>query len=352
MLFKRKGIWQARVKNEFGQWISKTTNTADRKVAEIRHREIERKHADPAYRLATETTFKSAVDAFVTSRTRKGCAAGTLHMYDVKTRQLREAIGDETPLSRLDARMVDKYIDGRLAIKISRSTIGKELCALRGILKIARRAGTFTREVSEVMPSEWSNEYTPVERALSKDEVTALVVAMAATRIKPQGGGKERNALNQAACVAFMVAAGVRLGEALRAEKGDINLKTGMIFVRCTKTKRKGRGDRYVPLTALSFSLAEEVARATTGRTGRLFDKWGNVQRDIADACVLASIPRCSPNDLRRTHGVWLRAAGAEPHLIGGALGHADSRMAERVYGRLTPEGLKKLLVAAAGPAN
>lgn len=39
-----------------------------------------------------------------------------------------------------------------------------------------------------------------------------------------------------------------------------------------------------------------------------------------------------------------LRARGVEPSLLGVFAGHADGRMAERVYGRLAPEQLGHLL--------
>jgi integrase len=74
------------------------------------------------------------------------------------------------------------------------------------------------------------------------------------------------------------------------------------------------------------------------------FARWSNVRRDMLDACKKAKIADCSPNDLRRSVATLLRARGVEPSLIGAYLGHADSRMAERVYGRLAPEQLAHLL--------
>jgi integrase len=40
---------------------------------------------------------------------------------------------------------------------------------------------------------------------------------------------------------------------------------------------------------------------------------------------------RCSPNELRGTCATWLRAAGASPELIAPVMGHAHTRMVERV---------------------
>lgn len=60
-------------------------------------------------------------------------------------------------------------------------------------------------------------------------------------------------------------------------------------------------------------------------------------------------IRRCSPNDLRRTCATWLRAAGVSPELIAPAMGHADTRMVERVYGRLPVEDLRRRLAEPMG---
>jgi hypothetical protein len=95
----------------------------------------------------------------------------------------------------------------------------------------------------------------------------------------------------------------------------------------------------------------QELLRYTVtfaaGTDGQLFLRWTNVRRDLHVACGTAGIPPCSPNDLRRTCATWLRALGAPPDLIAGVLGHADTRMVERVYGRLPTELLRERLTRA-----
>jgi hypothetical protein len=85
------------------------------------------------------------------------------------------------------------------------------------------------------------------------------------------------------------------------------------------------------------------------GTGGLFFRRWSNVRRDLIEACVRAGIPPCSPNELRRTCATWLRAAGAPPDLIAPVMGHADTRMVERVYGRLSPSDLRGRLASALG---
>jgi hypothetical protein len=83
-----------------------------------------------------------------------------------------------------------------------------------------------------------------------------------------------------------------------------------------------------------------------------LFRPWGNSRRDLTQACERAGIPPVSPNDLRRTFGTWLRLHGVAPHFIGVAMGHADSRMVERVYGRMPEENLRATLNEHVDPCS
>jgi len=79
---------------------------------------------------------------------------------------------------------------------------------------------------------------------------------------------------------------------------------------------------------------------ATLGRTfGQTLER----------ACARAGIPRCTPNDLRRTYSTWLRADGVPNELSAPTMRHKDTRMLDRVYARLPPELLRLRLLAALG---
>jgi integrase len=58
-------------------------------------------------------------------------------------------------------------------------------------------------------------------------------------------------------------------------------------------------------------------------------------------------IGRLSPNDLRRAHAQWLRRGGVQPADLAPVMGHADSRMVERVYGKVTAVDLAPRLSAS-----
>jgi integrase len=94
----------------------------------------------------------------------------------------------------------------------------------------------------------------------------------------------------------------------------------------------------------LDFAL--EHAR---GREGRLFLPRMKFGQTLARACDRAGIPRCTPNDLRRTYSTWLRAEGVPNELSAPTMGHKDTRMLDRVYARLPPDLLRARLLAALG---
>src|SRR6266542_1589848 len=114
-------------------------------------------------------------------------------------------------------------------------------------------------------------------------------------------------------------------------------------------TKRKTRF-RTVPIVSpAQQSLLAYALEHAKGADDALFQPWGNVHRDLADACEEAKIERCSPNDLRRTFASWQVEAGVPLFPIAQAMGHKDTRMLERVYGRQTPEQLAALMARAMG---
>ena len=343
-MYKRGGIYYGRVKSNTGKWIPKSLNTVDPVVAKVRYRELERREADPTYRAANETEFADAAEDFLTSRRVKGCAEGTFHMYGVKLGHFVRLWGNDLPLAHIDAPRVDKFIATRLGEGAARNTIGKELTALRGLLKVAQRAGKFPRPLFEVMPTEWANDYEPRRTALTVEQVAALVKALAEPARWTDSLGRsyerERVSLNAAALVAFIVATGARWSEALRAQRAQVDLVRGWVYFGITKTKKKGKREKYVPVTPKTRALLEQVMTAVGKGTGPMFGKWANVTRDLEIVCTQLGIPRVTPNDLRRTHANWLRDAGVDTASIADVLGHVDSRMVERVYGKLKPEQL------------
>src|SRR6266545_5335357 len=81
-------------------------------------------------------------------------------------------------------------------------------------------------------------------------------------------------------------------GEQLRRVAHPLLVRGGRLEVRF----------RTVPIVSpAQQSLLAYALEHAKGTDDALFQPWGNVRRDLADACEEAKIERCSPNDLRRT---------------------------------------------------
>jgi len=149
---------------------------------------------------------------------------------------------------------------------------------------------------------------------------------------------------DRSAHVAFIVATSACWHESELARPEDADIGNWLVLIRGTKRKRRYR---KVPVvsnaqrTLLTFALQHAA-----GEGGLLFRPWSNVRRDLREACQRAGIAPCSPNDLRRTFAVLLKTLGVPNDLIAPMMGHEDSRMVERVYGRLSTEALAQRVAA------
>ena len=327
-LFLRGRTWWAWILGE-----RRSTGCKDKEAARLRARDLERRAADPNYKAAHETTVADAIEAFLQDRKIKGRAGGTLHCYEVKTGHLARLLGEGTTLARINAEVVDKYLLDRQLEGASANTLGKELTALRGMLKIMRRRGRYHQEVAAVLPERWETGYQPRETSLSLPQARALIAHLARAE---RTDGKE-STTHRAAWAAFALATGARRGEIERARREDIDLRAGTVLIRGSKTEKSWRTIPVMPF-AQEFLAAALTWGAGAGR--RLVKPWANVVRDLEVACEALSLPRVTPNDLRRTLSTWLHASGVEASLIAEVLGHTDSRMVEKVYGRLSPQQL------------
>lgn len=299
------------------QWRGRRSlHTGDRKLAEGLALDYQRRTLDPNYRPPdTTATLASAFDTWTDVQKQRGRAEGTLKQYDVHAAHLGRVLGAHAPLVTIDAAAIDRYLATRHKEGASTSTQWKELCSLRGTLKLARRHKLYPFALDEVMPVGFEGAQSkPGTRHLLMPDVMKLIAALPDER---------------AAVVRFIVATAADWVGVERAEASDIDRKGGTVRVHGSKTDFR---DRTVPILAVFAPLLEGVSPP--------FVPWINVRRDLAVACKRAKVEKVTPRDLRRSHSRILRAAGVEPSLIASMLGHADERMVRKVYGRIEPHEL------------
>ena len=225
------------------------------------------------------------------------------------------------PLARLRAFDVDGYISRRRSEGAADTTVSKELVVLRKSLR--RRGGHPGRVLARVRAAEaraHRGRAQEAPRRVAHGPRRSRRVHRRDVRLLARDGAGSSRRRQQ----------GPRDGAPARDEAEDA-LPDG--------------ADRE-PAQQSLLAYALEHAK---GEDEALFLPWGNVRRDLADACEEARIDRCSPNDLRRTFASWQVEAGVPLFPIAQAMGHKDTRMLERVYGRQTPEQLAAIMARAMG---
>ncbi len=359
-LYPRGKIWWCWF-NVDGVTVRRSTRCTAKAAARAVLAEFERRASDPAYDASHATTLGAALQRLLADRATKGRAKGTIDMYRVKGGHLVRLLGAETRLSRIDARAVDGFTEARVAEGADRYTISKEHTTLRAALKLALRRGEWAGEIARVMPVGFSAEYKPCRRVLRTADALAALVE----ELSPERG----------AHVCFFVATAARDAEAARARAEDIDLEHGTVYVRGTKTEAS---DDTIAIVGWMVPLLEHVLRMVGARKGPLFRPWTNIRRELHGACDRAVVrlraqadelramgreldarraeataanldDGFSPNDLRRTHATWLRAAGVDLGLVARQLRHVDPRMVFKVYGKLDASTAGHAIGAALG---
>ncbi len=333
-LQKRGSTWHCEYYDAAGERIRRSTQCTDRRAAEARAIAWEREAATADASASRSGSLADAINLLIETRAEQAEAGRrsvyTVEFYRRKAGHLRRIFetneaGEHVPfnLGKLNSSEIDRYVSQRRAEGASENTIQKELVTLRAALKLARRAGLWHGEPAAIVPVAFSAEYKPRTRFLTREELHKLLAELLP---------------DQAARVAYMVATSAEWSATERAMRTDVasDLSTAQLH----GTKRSSR-EREVPIvTGDQYALLGYALKYAQGDGRSLFQHWGNVRRDLHEACDRAGIAPCSPNDLRRTCATWLRAAGVPAELIAPLMGHRDTRMVERVYGRLAPKDL------------
>lgn len=317
-LFKRGNVWWYQFQ---GQRVS--TRCTDHKAAQKVARRIEREAADPLHDAENEAaTLEKCMNTFLDFQPTRGRAKLTIKGNRQHAGHLMRLMGPGRAVNAVTAQVVDGYVSKRMAEGASSSTVHKELSTLRGCLRLAARHGRFRRPLEQVMP-ELERNYVPRSTALTLEQVTVLMA-----ELQP----------HRANHVAFIVATSARWSESLAAAPVDVGETS--VRLRGTKTALSAR---TVPRLAVFRPLLQTACPSLP------FEPWGNVRRDLAAACARAKLPAVTPNDLRRSSATILRSLGVDPQAIAPFMGHADSRMVERVYGRIQPDRLGSLIDQVTG---
>lgn len=380
-----------------------STKCTDPAAAQKRADELERDAVDPDSAAAAKATIREAIGLLLKDR-RSEVTGGNMSMHTVDFYQkkggvLLDALPDvlgrpkDAPvyLREVKASLVDDYVSQRRDDGAGENTISKELTTWRAAMRIAKRRRLWRGDIDECFPKGFSSKYEPGERWLTPAELITLfralvrVIPIRKPTLTPEriaamtalrGAGKSSRELAELfdvsiptvnrltspsrvepipgpeqghdlfAIIAFAIATGSEPSAIWRARRKDVAEDYSSAIVRGSKNSY--RKNRHVTLPLLAFRWLLAYALEHAAGDAILFPKSqeANLRRMLGEACKRAGIEPVCLTDLRRTHGKWLRLSGVSPSNIGVNLGHADGRMAERVYGKVSAEELARVLEA------
>ena len=152
-----------------------------------------------------------------------------------------------------------------------------------------------------------------------------------------------------AGMVWLLVTTGVRVGEAVAMDVGDVQERTvkGRPVWRARIRRSKSGVARDVPVPT-SVVLLLDLARPADAplfvspHGGRL--RLGNWRRRVwAPAVEAAGVSGLVPHELRHTAASWAIADGADVKAVQRMLGHKSAKMTLDLYGHLWDEGLDRV---------
>jgi integrase len=209
-------------------------------------------------------------------------------------RVLTQLLDENMQLSALDTRAITQLLtDLRTrAFKgrtLTASTINKHLSLLRTILKEGSRAKPALIEPDDLPYIPHLKERQAKRRPLKEDEERNVLAWLELVALAdPAKWGEFYD------FIVFQLNAGTRRGEALKIERGDVNLAAGK-YGRIRIRDPKNGSEREVPLTATTRLLVER--RLPAGHRDRLFprltkalvqNRWSDLRTtlDLEDVCI------------------------------------------------------------------
>lgn len=209
-----------------------------------------------------------------------------------------------------------RTLDGRKP-----GTINKEL----GVLRAGIRWADPHHKAQFEMPS----PPDPRDRHLTKGEFNALLAACGAPHVR-------------LFCV-IAIATGGRATAILDLTWNRVDLDRGIVRLKADDAARR-KGRATVPLNDMALG---ELRRMRDFALSPYVIEWAgqhvtSIKKGVQRAAARAGLSGVTPHVLRHTAAVWMAEAGVPMAEIAAFLGHADSRITERVYARFSPDHLRQ----------
>lgn len=309
-LYKKKGTgpYLGWFYDANGQRIIISTRTFDRRVA-LKALQDEEQAARGIGFVSDGEAVEESLSHFL--RTVKlDRAEGTCDCYKKKAGHIKRLLGDR-PIAAYEWDWSMEYIEQRGREGAQGHTIKKELTVLRGTLRIAMARRKLQRLPVEALVPRFRVKIVPVERYPEIDEWLKL---------------REQFPFRRVVWISLATFCVAR-ASVVEAMEWGTHYEPGARFIKVPGTKTPG-ARRGIPVAPPLAAVLDRIK----DKTGRIADKWSNVRRDLSNACKRAQICHCSPNDLRRAFGSWMRQANVDKDVIAQLFGHQGTALVDSTY--------------------
>ncbi|HEX3242842.1 MAG TPA: site-specific integrase [Solirubrobacterales bacterium] len=234
---------------------------------------------------------------------------------------------------------VDRYRAGKLKEgKLAPNAVNKTITRLAQVLEVAQEYGHIERNPAKGRRRR--AKATKPKRSWVEVEQTLFLIEAADRFMRP--------------LIATLIGAGLRIGEACALDWRDVNLGTGTIRVRESKTAAGEGREIDLPAGLLGELLDWKVrsprtrpsdpvfvsGRPRDGKHGRQTERNAQARlktvtkaanKKLAEA-GMEQIGNCSPHSLRRSYASLRAALRDDPVFITEQMGHNDARFTFSVY--------------------
>lgn len=318
------GIWEIRWFD--GQPRSASTGVQDEAEAQRRHAQWITDLKRP--RAAAEPTIDEILTGYLADR------RGHVEDYsrlEYCAAHIRRHVGGLTGGS-LPSRV---YWERRHRDGVAPGTIAREGITLRAALHWAKKEGWIKEAPHVALPPKTA----PRERFLTREEADKLLAAARSPHLR--------------LFILLALHTGARRGAILDLTWSQVDLEGRLIQFRragraVTKKRRAAVPINRVLTAELQAARMAAVTEWVIEYKGR---KAGNIRHAFERAVERAGIPYCTRHDLRRTAASWMVMAGVPLGEVAKVLGDSEE-MIEKVYGRFSPDYLRRAVDALAGPVT
>jgi integrase len=281
--------------------------------------------------------FTGTLDAYLDewlAAHRRNVRASTYVSYAGHVRMHISPLLGGIPLARLEPRDVRRLIDELERKGLSSATIVRVVTTLRIALNaaVAERA-IFDNPARVRLPRV---EREPV-KALTEAGADAILEAVRGHWVEP--------------ITRLLLGSGMRLGEAIGLNQGDLLLEQGYVRLRVTKTRV-----RAVPITddAVAALRAAIAAAPRIGPDEPVFFGVRRRDRMRGDSVTQvfpklmeqAGLGHITPHGLRHGAATLMLTAGVPMRVISEQLGHRNPALTSRIYAHVIPEAQRAAITA------